>query len=355
MRKPAWQVITDDLAEQIHSGKLLPGTQVTPETELATQLGVSRHTVHRAIHELQRKGLVVRQRRWGTVVAKRSVARKQRIGYLADFTSNLFQSQLLNHIEGNLIDGDRLIVATSRNDHEIEAYQLRSLQSEVDGLIIYPAEGDTNSDLINSIADSGFPLVLIDRAPRGCENLVVLTDNVSASHKSVTKLAQEGHHQIAFFGTNNDRAMSIRQRHEGYLSALYEAGLSSEKLERWVHMSLDENTDAMYQAVSDAFLAMRSREPIPTAAFCTQDWLARALILACQAEGIEVGNGFSIATYNDFGDSFFRFPSRLHRIRQQVDVISATAMKRLYAMISGDPVEPCPVLVEPELLDAKLS
>jgi len=343
MRKPAWKVIVDDVAGQIASGAIPAGQKLEPEAEMALRLRVSRHTAHRAIHELQRMGLVARQRRWGTVVLERSTERKHRIGYLADFTSNLFQTHLLTNIEGSLQGTDRLLIATSRNDSELEAEHIRALVTEVDGLIVYPAEGDANATLFQEIHASGFPMVLIDRAPRGCEEMVVLTDNVEASKSAIRGLVEAGHKHIAFFGTNNDRAQSIRERHDGYVSAVPSHDV---KLERWIHMNLDDNPASMYQAVADALIAMRGRDPKPTAAFCTQDWLARAVILACNEDKLMVGQDFAIATYNDFGDSFFPFAQRLVRIEQQVDEISRIAMARLYARISGQAVEPGPIRVQ---------
>lgn len=216
----------------------------------------------------------------------------------------------------------------------------------MDGLIVYPAEGDENATIFKEIQASGFPLVLIDRAPRGCEEMVVLTDNIAASREATKLLLDQGCNHVAFFGTNSDKAMSIRERHLGFEAAV---GTIDQRYERWIHMNLDENADSMYQAVSDALIAMRARDPQLNGAFCTQDWLARALILACQNEGIEVGSQFHIATYNDFGETFFRHPRRLIRIEQQVEEISRRAVERLYELQAGTEVLPGPIRVEARL------
>lgn len=342
MQVTVWRGIADEITRRIVSGELPPGTKIESESEMAERLGVSRHTVHKAIHELQREGLVVRQRRWGTVVAERPRLKKHRIGYVVDFTTNQFQTQLLSHIELALREGDRLLVATSRNDPVLEAQHLRSLLSEVDGLIVYPAEGDENAALFKEIQAKGFPVVLIDRAPRGCEDMVVLTDNVLSSELAVKCLSERGCHRIAFFGNSNDRAMSNRERRVGYEQAVESI---DPRLERWIHMSLEDNSESMYQAVNDALVTMRLKFPDLDGAFCTQDWLAQALIVACNAEGLEVGANFKIATFNDFGEGFFRYPRRLIRVRQQVDRISLTAMQRLYSLFDQIPVPGGPIRI----------
>lgn len=350
----SWRKIADEISRKIESGEYAPGSRLESEEELAARVGVSRHTAHRALHELQRQGLVVRQRRWGTVVADRTAEpSKGRIAYLVDWTGNLFQSEVITDIEHALESGTRLVVATSRNDHEREAENLVNLQDEVDGIICYPCDGDTNAGLFLEIANSGYPLVLIDRAPRGCEDFVVLTDNVAASQEAVGDLIQRGHQRIAFFGTNNPSAQSIRERFMGYRSAVDSLGYATKPYERWIPIHLDMNDESLVQSVTDALVAMRCLKEPPTAAFCAQDWLAIALMDACASLGLEVGVDFGIATYNDFGDAFFRQPWRLDRVVQQMDLVSQVAVERLHSLMRGEAIPRGPVRVPAKFIPAE--
>jgi multiple sugar transport system substrate-binding protein len=56
------------LMEQISSGAYLPGDQLPTEHEICAKYGISRTPVHRALSELADEGVVIRQRRRGTVV-----------------------------------------------------------------------------------------------------------------------------------------------------------------------------------------------------------------------------------------------------------------------------------------------
>ena len=346
VQKVTWRKIAEELTGRIVSGELSPGTPIESEEKMAARLSISRHTAHRALHELQRQGLVIRQRRWGTVVADRKPLRdKGRIAYLVDFTTNRFQADIMTHVEHALEDGTRLMVTTSRNDLEREAEQLSKLVDEVDGIICYPGDGDDNAQAFLDLANSGYPLVLVDRAPRGCEELVVLTDNVRASQEAVEDLIARGHQRIAFFGTNNDHAQSIRERFLGYRAAVEPLGYTTKPYERWVPVRLDGYDEGMAQTVSDALIAMRSLPEPPTAAFCTQDWIAAAILEGCEALDLQVGVDFGLATYNDFGPSFFRQPWRLDRVEQQMAAISTAAVERLRAQIRGERVSKGPVRV----------
>lgn len=66
---PRYQEIQNHLKSQILSGAWAPGYKVPSEHELAAQFGCARMTVSKAIGTLVEKGLVVRRRRAGTVVA----------------------------------------------------------------------------------------------------------------------------------------------------------------------------------------------------------------------------------------------------------------------------------------------
>jgi DNA-binding LacI/PurR family transcriptional regulator len=351
--KLTWQRIADEFAEKIENGELPPGTRIESEENLATRLNVPRHVAHRALDELHRKGLVVRQRRWGTVVAdRRPSPENQRVAYLLDIAASRFQTDILSHIVHALDDGPRLMIATSRNDLHREADLLMKLREEVDGILCYPADGDENAPVFRKLADEGFPLVLVDRAPRGCEDLAVMTDNVLASEMAVKDLIDRGHRRIAFFGSSNDRVLSVRERYIGYRNAIEELGYASKPYERWIPLLLEENSELMYQTISDGFTVMRSLPEPPTAAFCVQDRLGAVLMETCTAHDLEIGVDFGLATFNDFGPSFFSQPWRIDRVVQRMQEVSEIAVHRLYAQMRGETIAKGPIRVSADLLPA---
>jgi GntR family transcriptional regulator len=67
---PAYLQIEEDLAEQIESGALAPGSRLATERELAESLGVSRMTARAALARLAQRGLVTRRQGSGTFVAE---------------------------------------------------------------------------------------------------------------------------------------------------------------------------------------------------------------------------------------------------------------------------------------------
>lgn len=66
---PVYEQIQRAIRELVVRGEWPPGTSVPPEHALMERLGASRMTVHRALSQLAREGLITRRRRSGTVVA----------------------------------------------------------------------------------------------------------------------------------------------------------------------------------------------------------------------------------------------------------------------------------------------
>ena len=66
-----YQKIADAIIGQIESGSWDVGDQLPSEEALATEYGVSRFTVRSALDDLQRRGMVSRRRRFGTILISR--------------------------------------------------------------------------------------------------------------------------------------------------------------------------------------------------------------------------------------------------------------------------------------------
>ena len=86
-RTPLYEQLARAIADAIRRGDLAPGTMLPAEPDLAAQLGVSRQTVNQALVGLARRGLVIRRRGVGTLVAEPYV--EQPLGGLYSFLRTL--------------------------------------------------------------------------------------------------------------------------------------------------------------------------------------------------------------------------------------------------------------------------
>ncbi|GAA3350693.1 FadR/GntR family transcriptional regulator [Amorphoplanes nipponensis] len=62
VRPPAYQLLADELRDEITSGRLQPGSRLPPEPELCVRSGVSRSTVREALRLLASQHLIVTTR-----------------------------------------------------------------------------------------------------------------------------------------------------------------------------------------------------------------------------------------------------------------------------------------------------
>ena len=73
--RPRSQAAREELLEWVARGRIGPGSQLPPEPQLASKLGVSRATLRDALGSLEDEGLVTRTRGSGTFLAHRPRAR----------------------------------------------------------------------------------------------------------------------------------------------------------------------------------------------------------------------------------------------------------------------------------------
>jgi DNA-binding GntR family transcriptional regulator len=81
---PLYFQVAQELERAIEDGRLVPGSRLDNEVELAERLGLSRPTVRRAIQYLVEQGLLVRKRGVGTQVVHAKVRRSIELTSLYD-------------------------------------------------------------------------------------------------------------------------------------------------------------------------------------------------------------------------------------------------------------------------------
>lgn len=341
MAEPLWKGITDALEREIASGGLRPGDRLPGEDEIALKHGVSRPTAHRALRELQARGLVTRQRRWGTVVAERQSVKTKRIGLIVDVVDESYgfpQAGLLRGIQAGLSDEYSLVLCDSQNNAAREAELLRKMRDESDGIVLLPTSASENTPLLKEILASGFPLVMLDRVPDGVAAPVALSDNYAITRSAIDAFTHEGHKRIGFLSFHKPHVSTVKDRYRAYEDALK---VVSDDYVRFLSSELEHSHDRRFaQAAQDAITAMlRHEEPI-TAIFCVQDMFVPIVLEVCEKLGKRVPEDVAIATFNDGPPMVLRKPWAIHRIVPRVFEIGRTAGETLIRAILGNPVAP---------------
>lgn len=117
---PVYDQIRRAIRDLVVSGNWRPGTPVPPEHALMERLGASRMTVHRALVELARDGLITRRRRSGTVVAEPATSHAMfDILSIPDEVRRLgkaYSYEVLHRRDGRAVESVRKRFALARNE-----------------------------------------------------------------------------------------------------------------------------------------------------------------------------------------------------------------------------------------------
>jgi GntR family phosphonate transport system transcriptional regulator len=92
-----WRQIGEALALEIRNKLYGPGEQLPPEPELAAKFSVNRHTIRRAMGELEQNGLVRIEQGRGTFVQEHAI--DYLIGKRTRFSENLRNQGMLGHMD----------------------------------------------------------------------------------------------------------------------------------------------------------------------------------------------------------------------------------------------------------------
>jgi len=125
-------------------------------------------------------------------------------------------------------------------------------------------------------------------------------DNHRGAYLATEHLIALGHRRIAFFGGHRDSS-SCRERRDGYLAALADAGLVAEP--QWRIEAAPTRVEAARQAG-----ALFVRDPAPTAAVCYNDAVALGLQLGLVARGRRPGVDFAVVGFDDIPEAALSMP-----------------------------------------------
>lgn len=252
-KKPKYQQLLEHLSQAIRRGDYRPGSKLPSEAVLVKQFNTSRITVGRALRELQQAGLVERFAGSGTYVRKRSGKEPQPLLFgllIPDLGETEIFGPICQGIANASDAQDQALLWGHVNVNQSKQEQAKQLcrqfiDRQVSGVFFAPLEFEvqaekTNRWILNAFAESGIPVVLVDRrlpyTPDRHRPDVVGINNKQAGYLATEHLIQMGCKHIGFLGYHG-AAFTIQERMTGYKEALAAHGLR-------VPFDVDEGTAA---------------------------------------------------------------------------------------------------------------
>lgn len=223
MSKPLYQVIYEELKQQIESGVVSLNETLPTEKELSTSYKVSTITVKKALDLLKEEGYILRKPRKGSIVVnnkKTDISPKKLIvGLIITNFTDFFGAQILRSILKTNEEAIHFIVKISYGDPETENRLIQELvEMGIQGLILLPTSSEYTSPKILELISKNFPIVVIDRLMANLPICSVQTDSFSAAKELTSYLFAKGHEKLGLI-TSDSSVSTIDERVNGFLAA----------------------------------------------------------------------------------------------------------------------------------------
>lgn len=234
---PRYYQIYSSLLERINTGEFGLGDALPPERQLRDDYGVSRNTVVKALDLLEQDGMIDRQHGRGTFVTERTMTDVTQLGSIA-FIAQIAHSYQLNMLKGIVSVASQnncMVQIIDRNIHTVDLSSLikNITRDGLTGLILYPAPGQSNKDVVRRLQESEFPVVLVDRYYSDIATSYVAYDDENVGYELTRRLIERGHERIAVL-THETFETSVSNGLHGYKHALEDAGIDYKEELIWL-------------------------------------------------------------------------------------------------------------------------
>lgn len=219
-------------------------------------------------------------------------SRSNTIGIIIPEIVHYFFSSVISGIEDVAYDaGFTVIICQSNEKYDREVANARALLAHrVDGVLVSVSKETKNFEHIGMFKDRGVPLVFFDRIVPGIEADSVIIDDRKASYEATKHLIDGGKKRIAHFAGPQNLLIG-RERKEGYLDALKEAGLKPEP-------ELVLEADSFEKAIK-AIDQMLNFRIMPDGIFAVNDLTAIGAMQTLQKKGFKVPEEIAIVGFSD--------------------------------------------------------
>ena len=308
--------------------------------DVARKAGVSTATVSHVINktryvkaETREKVLkVMKDLNYYLNSAARSLrSRKSNVvGLMVPDISNFFFTSIAKSVENTLKKyGYNLFFSNSNENIKNEIEQIKIFNTQlIDGLIMAPAPG--NHKYLNDLLNGDYPVIFIDRKPKGYAGDCVLGDNIKGAYDAVNMLIKKGHKRIGIIAGLLDLT-SIEERLIGYKKALNDNQL---KVDNQLIKAGDNHFEGGYESTKELL-----ENTNITALFVTNNIMTVGAIKYLKEKQIAIPRDIAIIGFDDYKWASITEPS-LSMISQPAYDIGEKAsillIERIHKAESGD-------------------
>lgn len=293
-----YSMIEQHFIKKIYSGDIKYMEKISTENEIAQYFNVSRHTVRKALDNLENNGFIKREQGKGTFCCysiEKKVSRNMAI--ITTYISDYIFPGIISGVEDVLSSyGDTLSLFNTNNDKNKEAECLKKIiDGNFDGLIIEPtlsALENVNINCFRELEKNNIPYVMFNAKYDELDCSYLVMDDLEGGYIATKYLLQLGHRKICGIFKSDD--MRGVNRKLGYIKALNEFNVEINHDLIGNYTTKELNSYA-YEFTSNILL----RSDRPTAFFCYNDKISFQSIQAVRDYNLRVPFDISIIGYDD--------------------------------------------------------
>ena len=238
-------------------------------------------------------------------------------GYLSEFLVGLLNQASQNNLQ-------LMVEKCEADGHGVEQ-ALRLIANGIDGIILPPPLCDTPK-LIDAIAASGTPAVIVACGSPDDRVCAVSIDDFHAAHAMTSHLIALGHQRIGFIIGHPNQTASAR-RLAGFQAAIAEKRAQSAP-------ELIVQGMFTYRSGLDAAETLLGLEQRPTAIFASNDDMAAATVAIAHRLGLDVPGDLTVAGFDDTALATTIWPE-LTTVRQPIAAMAEAAVQFLVKQINA--------------------
>jgi LacI family transcriptional regulator len=188
--------------------------------------------------------------------------------------------------------GYDIIIAHSSESFNKEIANAKNLfDKRVDGLIASLSFDTKNLDHFKPFKEKNVPVIFFDRVEQEGNNTVVVIDNDKCGYQATQHLIEQGCKKIVHITASLKRNV-YSKRFNGYKAALADYGLPYDD-------SLLIINDLSESAAIESAMQMLKMDPLPDAAFITNDFVAAVVMRTLKENGITIPEQIAIVGFNN--------------------------------------------------------
>ncbi len=306
--------------------------------DLARELNISASTVSRALkdhpdisvatkHAVQELAKKLNYQP-NAVALSLKQQRSNTIGIIIPEIVHYFFSSVISGIEDVAYDaGFNVIICQSNEKYEREVANAKTLMaSRVDGVLVSISKETEDFAHLYNMRNNNVPMVFYDRIVPGFLADQVIIDDFDASYRATRHLIDSGRTNIVHLGGPMSLLIG-KQRKEGYLKALNEAGLEVKE-----EMIIEADS---FEKARMAIMKLINKKIPFDGVFATNDLTAIGAMQTIQKKGYKIPDEVAIVGFSDGRFSGITVPT-LTSVDQHGYEMGSIATKMLLKRITAE-------------------